>query len=152
MNSALVRPLILRLENVAEAVLKTLVRTDTTLIEFQSSTTFLAFAAMMFSGEHLFSNLPIYGAMQRFASERVWGLVCLLLGGVQSAANLYHHRHWRRTAAFGAACGWAFIAILIELVTPWTTALPVYAGFSLMQAIVYLRLSIPAPRPWVDPE
>lgn len=131
--------------------------TDTTLAEFQSSTTLLFFAFIFLNPWPTLTALPDpYSAMSRVMSEREWGAACLVLGGWQSAANWQRNGTGRKVAAFIACLFFSFISVLLAIVSADVASGPIFFGvptrpvipcllvMSFVQALVYLRLSLRA--------
>jgi hypothetical protein len=134
---------------VTERLLALLLRTDTTLAEFWSSTMLLAW------GIGFLDPWPepagcaesiVAQSVGEFGGEVLLGSICLLLGAAQSFGNLKGSRRVRRVSAFCASVFFGFLCILALGWMPSAVFAKTTAVASFVQAIVYLRLSLSAPR------
>lgn len=131
--------------------------TDTTLAEFQSSTTLLFFAFIFLNPWPTLTALPDpYSVMSKVMSESGWGVTCLILGGWQSTVNWQRNGTGRKVAAFIACLFYGFLSVLLAIVSadavggtgffgvPTRPVIPCLLVMSFVQALVYLRLSLRA--------
>lgn len=118
--------------------------TDTTLAEFQSSTTFLAMAMLMLDPYPTLTgvNVPIFVLMLHITSEFGWGIVFLCVGVAQSLANLLQSAPARKVMAFVAASAWGLLFALGCFASPPSFFVPVCGAACFVQCLVYLRLGI----------
>lgn len=128
------------------AFVRRLTVTDTTLAEFNSSTMLLGMAILMLDPWPTLDaqgiNIPIFRAMLEIASEHGWGFIFLALGVLQSGANLGGNIALRKIAAFAAAVLWGLLMSLGFVTYPPSFFVPVCGAMCLVQAVVYLRLSL----------
>ena len=122
-----------------------LTMTDTTLAEFQSSTTLIAMGVLMLDP---WPTLPGLGSravqlhMVSLMSEHQWGILFFGFGLLQSIANLARASYPRQLLAFMASCIFGLMAALGAISKPAGFFLPVFGVAALVQALVYLRVSI----------
>jgi hypothetical protein len=144
------------MEKKAGGLIAMLVRTDTTIAEFWSSTLLIAWS--------LFFAFPISRPRSEVMQDLVdmmgpvggrWTLaaICLGLGAAQALANFNRHRKWRRKLAFGCSVFYGFISILTFYALAGAILVYTAAVCSLVSGVIYLRLSLELmDRPWVDAE
>lgn len=126
------------------AFVRRLTVTDTTLAEFQSSTTLLAMAALMLDPWPTLTgvSVPVFQLMMSLTSEHGWGFVFLIVGMLQSAVNLTQHQSGRKVMAFIAAVLWGLLFALGCMARPISFFVPVCGSACVVQALTYLRLGI----------
>lgn len=115
--------------------------TDTTLVEFESSTTLILLGVMLLlPGQSLLQTTPFHAILLALLPEPWWGVIALAFGLGQSLANMLRLSWGRKASAFGCACLYGFLAICALKVK--SIFLPFLFTLSLVQAFVYLRITI----------
>lgn len=93
------------LKRLLDRLLRLLTDTDTTLVEFLSSSSLIYVGLILaMPNDALSVPAPLFAVMTRFATEGQWAAFFLASGVFQSAANLSRVTPLRRGASF-AACG-----------------------------------------------
>ena len=136
-------------------LLGVLVRTDTTLTEFFSSALLYAWAlyfVLPFAAPRSDAMQDLIAITARYGGRWAIAGLCLVVAVTQTAANLARHRRWRRKVAFAASLLYGFLCALCSYDLPGAIFNYTTAVCSFVSAVVYLRLSLPLPRPWADPE
>jgi hypothetical protein len=135
-----------------ERVIDMLMSRETSLAEFWSSTWLLSWGGWTIVShlaahpEDTFAIGTSYRLLSEIAPDWSWGLAAVGLGLAQAGMNLKKWRKGRRNVAFIVACFFAFVGALILVPTPASATPPVWAVAALVQALVYLRLSLPVGR------
>lgn len=132
----------LKFDIIVDRLLSTLTETETSLAEFWGSTMLMTAGFWLLLPWETFSWTPAYRLMASIAPEPAWGIVGLAVGGYQSAANVAHSRSHQRRSAFVASVFCAFIFSLALVSGPFSLLTPTWGTASLLQGIVYLRLSL----------
>jgi hypothetical protein len=136
-----------------DALMDRLTITNTTLAEFQSSVTLLFFAVIFLNPWPTLSRLPVYGSMLYLMPEWGWGVTCLVLGAMQGVVHALRYMTGRIIAAFCSCAFYGFLSVLLAMASsnvpdspffgvPTYPVIPCLAVSSLVQAFVYLRLSL----------
>lgn len=126
------------------AFVRRLTVTDTTIAEFQSSTTFLAMSVLMLDPWPTLTavNVPIFVLMLQIMSEPQWGVLFLVVGAGQSIVNLFGFQYGRKLLAFIAAVVWGLLFALGCMASPPSFFVPVCGVACAVQGLVYLRLAV----------
>ena len=131
-----------RLTAPLRAFVEHVTRGDTRIAEFTSSTLWLALGAWMILSHatNLFEETAAWAAMHRIATRETWGMAFVVLGVVQSWANLAERRRWRGRAATASMLLWTWLSLLCWLDVPNTILAPIAPVVALVSVIVYLKL------------
>lgn len=112
-------PATLTVKRTMDVVLNLLTETNTTGMEFTSSTILLYVGVLLaLPNEALTPTIPLFHTMTSFLPESAWAALFLLFGAFQSMANLSRSRKLRVYAAFCTAGLFGFIGILGASVHP----------------------------------
>ncbi len=128
-----------------ERLVALLVRTETSLAEFWSSTLLLVWAAGFFSR----APLPEGNAVHEIAvmvrpigGQLFLGVLCLTVGLAQSIGNLAGYYRLRQLSAFVTAVLYGFLSLLGFHAVPTAIFNRTAAVAALVSGIVYLRFSL----------
>jgi hypothetical protein len=117
--------------------------TETTLVEFWSSTMLLWLGAMFLdSGETLIANVPFHAHLMALMPEHQWGILLGSVGLLQSFANAMHAEYARKFTAITTAGLFFILAFLAHATEPVSPFFAVFGTSGLVMSVAYISLSL----------